>query len=576
MVLPDTPERERPTSYRLPALSAVALVSVTMALVLGRFTSPPDPFDPSDAVMIPDPTTTTVLSEPEVVEHFTEQGHPLLWETVANIGDHSPVAIVEVEGEALVFTAPSATPSGDHGQILLDNPARYGGLFLWDPGQTPAALSARVIPSGNRIHAVENTSFGLIALGTDVATGEPSTWASDDGREWGRLDLRDPSGQPLHVYESHSHGETTILLASTWVEDGLGRARREAIEQHGNAAVSLLYLSPRYHGVFGVLGIHLGVIRDDIPANVQSRSYVLRTGDGVSWEMTDLEELIRVGVRMSNLVTSPEGAIWGLVYESDGPVVYQYHGEGSGWGRLQDRSLTRPGGMYFHLMVAQPWSGAHLALPFDAQGSPTLVVSEDLREWDEIFDFATILDLESSDNWAVQAWDTGPNDIVMAVHWFGLALGLQPEEPARTLHKDGFDLEVTRHSIRLLGPDADITVSRYYSHPHSRVEIDPDDHSIVFLDTVGSELIRFGQAELAAVDVRPTSAVTPASMTQAFLHSTDGETWTIQDISALTRGAWVAQLAVIGDRVYLVTGSHSHGRYQPRNDQGKILTARIP
>lgn len=579
MVLPDTPERDPSRSHRLPALGAVATMSVIAVLILGRLTSPSPPPDPSEsAVTAPESTTTTVLRSTPEIEAFAERGQPLTWEALAGIGGHRPLAIVELNGEVLVFTTPADSLVGELGQISINEPWRYGGLDAWWPWQPQSELlpsSARVVASGTLFHTIESTSFGLLAMGVEAGTGLPSTWTSTDGRDWSRLDLHDPLGDSIYIYEAHVHGESTFLFAIDNPRAGWPYAREVAHDRYGDAAFTMVHLTRDRYAIFGVLGLHLGVISvpDGDPVGATPNYYLMRTEDAIEWEFESLPEIDAVFV--GDLVTSPDGDLWMLAYTFEGPVVYTSP-NGSEWVRHHDQTLTHAGGVYARVLNSRPSAEDNLVVTMDDSGT-TLLHSENLHDWTEVFDFGTILSPSYGNRtWNLGAWDSGTQGIALVTQRVESVPEVHTEEPIETLHKDGFTLEVSRHHVRLMGPGADITVSRYYSVPHDRIRFDLDTGSVVFLDVDGGEVVRFSFHDLAAVDVPSLPDPAVVTIDQAFLHSRDGLDWTVQDISDVTGGTWATHLSLVGDRVYLVTGSGFDDRFYSGGDQGWILSATIP
>jgi hypothetical protein len=578
MVLPDTPERDPSRSHRLPALGAVITMSVLAVLILGRLTSPTVPPDPSETATAPDSTTTTLLDPRPEIDAFTEHGQPLSWEGLSGIGDHRPLAIVELDGEAVIFTTPADHLVGEAGQISIREPWRYGGLDAWWPWQLGTELlarSTRVVAAGTLFQTIKPTSFGVLAMGVETATGVPSTWTSTNGLEWSRLDLLNPSGDPIYVYEAHVQGETTFLLAMDNPRAGWPYAREVALDRYGDAAFTMVQLTRDRYAVFGVLGLQLGVIPvpNEEPLAATAR-YLLRTEDGIAWDLVDLPDL--GDAFLGDLVTSPDGGLWMLAYTFEGPVVYASP-DGIGWVRHGDQTLTRSGGVYYRLAISRPWGEGNLMVTMDSSAHTKLLRSDDLYDWTEVFDFGTILSPSYGPRtWSLGAWDSGTQGIALVAQRVESADEFQDDEPIETLHKDGFSLEVTRHHVRLMGPGADITASRFYSLPHARIRFDLDDRSVVFLDVEGSDLVRFSFAELAAADVPSYPEAPIVSMSQAFLYSTDGTNWTVQDISEVTGGTWATHVALIGDRVFLVTDSGMDSQPFRGFDQGWILTARIP
>lgn len=553
---------------------ALALAAI---FVLGRFTPQPPPVEPEGPVLlVPDATTTTLDQAPPVLGAFAEQGQPLAWEAMAGIGDHRPLAVVELDGEMLFFTAPASNPVGNLGQTSINDPGE-GGLYLWWPFQSenrPVARAMQVIPSGVVFQTVEETSFGLLATGVEPDTGMPSTWTSFDGLDWSRWDLRDEAGDPIHVYETHVHDGMTLTLASSTSVLGSETARRAAIESYGDAAVSMVQLTRDRYAIFGPLGLFIGVKAVDEGFETRQVTHVLRTSDGIEWEVLRLPDSDTSF--LASVVAGPDGKVWALAYEFHGPVVFSSP-DGSEWRRHDDGTSTSAGGVYTRLMGARPWAGSHLTLGGDPTGGTVLLTSDDLVEWRELYDFATILAPPPSwRTWNLRTWSTGPEGIALVAQRTLPVSDVEREEPAATLHKDGYTLEVTRQNVVLRGRDADIQASRFYFRQHSRIEIDLETRSVVFTDGKGAELVRFTYAELAALDVPETPDRPVGPMSQAFLHSPDGVTWDVQDISSVTGGTWATHLALHGDRVYMVTGSHSGGPLNPGNHQGWILTARLP
>ncbi len=518
---------------RRPAVLGAAALALAAIFVLGRFASPTTTTTPNDEHIafldLPTSTSTTL---------FQARGEPLEWARLVHLGN-PPIAVVDVDGATFVY---GVGPRG-------------AGAELWS--RDIWHLGLLVIDTDHYVQTIIETWFGLLAVGTEVATGATVVWTSDDGISWDRsyLPADGIAGMQVTLYEAHAADVLILISGRAWMGSDQATLYARAEEALRGVFGELLDWFHSYETesgvefvVYGPLEIGLGSLEaeaiglessDYLDLDTPAFEVLWASNDGQVWDLS-IDDHPRY---LQGMFTGPDGGIW--VYDHAIPQVgFVATSDGATWRRVP---TTRA------VYGASRWGSLVVGLT----DQMNLVVSKDTTNWGA-------LDLPDG----LLGLPPRPGPFLVegfASHESGLAVVAYRLTGDSTSPKPQHDLIIKRDgAIELWIRDWTIEVRRLgqvvtridrWDTPAESLTIDPHAGTLTFRDPVtGEALITVTADELRAKEMQRQLSYpgTSAAIERVMMFTRDGSEWIIQSIGMFD-GRQIYGIHVFEDRLALVT-----------------------
>jgi hypothetical protein len=524
---------------RRPAVLGAAALALAAIFVLGRFAAPTTTTTPDDEhtafLDLPTSTSTTL---------FPEQGGHFRWGLVVRLDDQ-PLAVHRLEGHLLVFgRGPSSR-----------------GMVLWRAspqfGTNPDGLP--VIGTDHMIDGVVEQGGGLLALGSEVATGSPVAWTSHDGINWEKTLLPHDGLEGMRplFYAALSVGDLTIARAEAGQSidsEALWDRAESAMRSRFGELMNSFYVSGVGRDItftaLGPLDLDLGSAPvaelgldpgDYLPHSVSGRPMAWVSRDGETWEPTPGKSPGQWG----EMFEGPDGRIWSTDPTSEPPGLIATD-DGVRWVRMPSTGSVS---------AIRSWEGRLIALSRPL----TLVTSSDGANWRELDGPDGLLGSPSGGRIVLgHHFDAGPSGVVVIVsrHSTSGSPGTETTPAEVIVKREGaFELWATWDGhliLRRMG----LTVTHVRSW-------DPRPDQISFDLAAGTVTLKVPSTGEAAITVtaedlmRVEPAIRrepwdPGDVRRALLFTPDGSKWTVEGLGRFDH-AQVYWLRLFEDALVLVT-----------------------
>ena len=545
------------------SLIGIAVLLVFGGLVAVGILSSPEP-DP-----VAEPTTTTTtgqIESPIDTEDFTigqiATGDPLEWGLSMAIDDHDPLALFEHDGSVYLFAVSGSSDTSES-----------SGIRAWrsSDGLNWQALG-EVISSGYRVLTLAPSPQGIVAAGNRLEDNALVVLESEDGTDWRVSDVRAAEGYHSDVPTAVGVSEDVLAVASdVWFD------RESLLEERlrdigidldlSSLRWNLQWLGETGHSVIvrGPLGIPilqqpidaldltdgerqelLSELLDPLWTDVSIRR-------GTTWSETALTDVRHV----DSIFSAPGGELVAVGLGASGRVT-RTSSRSVGWDR------TDPVVSPEHI---ERW-GDHLV---GAVAGPDVAVSDDGTTWRTV----GLADRFPEElHWSVTALGAGDGGVAVSLRGDRALLTLPTPQPEELAAQNGatFFLEFRGGLFEFVRPETSTTWRRAADGSpvtEGSMVVDPNARTVTLNDPVtGEKVASFTFEEIERAQREHNASLLPYEHLEAFAYSQEGDTWTVQDMSAEIGGEasiWLLEVtddravAVVQDTLAGLTGSGPPG-----------------
>lgn len=558
MVLPEGVPAPEPRPSNVPRLAGVGLAIAVLlvgALALGRATAPADDAvsGPTiSTITIPDqllsPTTTLGPGDFSIAQIAT--GRRFFWIKAPPGGRLWPIDLVTHGGQVYLFGSQRQNLSGDAG--LGMNAWVSGDGVRWEP-------LGEVIDENHEVRRVVSTGPGLVALGSRLATREPTVWTSANGMTWSKAVLPTPAHQPGATYRLHDavvfngHLRVVGMLVPDQTAEVLpalpvGLMGPDPRSVQLGFEVSTEIDDGVVH-VYGPLGLHafslpmndLGLEPDletilsgpDLPLRQSLWSLSQETG----WTSTDL-----ASSAVDELWVSPDGVLVAYGSGSRGSTISTSE-DGEEWVAHVRSSQA----WIFEIKAETAWRGSLIGSGIGED----LFASDNGVTWERIGTGEMLPD--------EIGWDLGP----VASGQAGLATIAGYSDSSGGIPFEPVSIEIGEAKLSLDLPTGKLRVSKsgypplevllWVTGADDSYAVDFTTGTVSFTDPgSGDHLVTAGFSTLE--EAMGTALAAGATTERALLFTPDGESWSVQDLTNLvSEDSEIAELAILNDRLLMLT-----------------------
>lgn len=571
MVTPDgaPTERGRRSAGRLTPFVLAATAVLVGLFVLGTITTAEPEATPETSTN----TTAGTVDRPSVDrEDFTIadviRGDPLKWSHTSSF-DGYLLDLMEHDGHLYLF-------SGSQPQ------------WLRQPDQVEVRRSADGVTweelgsmseSGMQFFMAESTERGIVALGNDQHAGT-AIWRPDDGGHWSRTPVATSESSGVFFYPHSFVANDELMMVAGSMQLDAGVLLQRVVKEVSGETVDATFLRSDVEGnriaIRGPLDLPLlQTTIDELSLSEQEKRWltfgwrsddnrVWRSFDGFEWE----ESAIEGAQWIESLLALDDRRIVAFGYDRFGGAAWVTL-DGLEWVPLNT-------GTSVHLV--QAWGNKLVGVH---NGEPHLEISGDAETWTdtglhEVFHHQI--------PWSIYPLGAGEGGVALIMQGYRSTSIDSPETHPLRLSRDGVSLNLNLNTPPNPGVywiETGNRVHQWNTHADELprgIEVDlAGQHLVITNPSTGDKLTTFSFEELARAEQDYWNTCCPEDLSdalQAFVFTSDGEEWTIQDLSTdMGMNQSVDQILVLDDRVVATVSSSPAVNTGPGFE---VWTAQIP
>ncbi len=525
---------------RLVVLGVLALAAGLTAILALTQPDPPVTADGSTTTFVPEVPVTSLPTTHTVPSFDVSQiptGPPVQWVASESFVGRRVIDAVAVGGFFYLFTTDLP---GNVGLDTWVSSADHGWTHLGSLDDEPL-----------EIVGVIHTGDGFVAFGSDTRQ-QPAIWRSHDGIDWHSSELPVAETDGRHWFERTTGvADDVVLLLAYEFSNPLVDAIADAVaDRYPGFEV---YWDPEALDRGGVMAVgplgitlepmsldDLGLDLDGLPNHWTERYVAYTSGpDGRIWErhlLTENGDAPQNLGYIQSIVPAPDGSMWARAVSVTGALATFRSTDGITWER---QHLTTPS-------IVVRWNDRYAGAA-DIAGQPSLMVSDDLETWTDLFQNPVLPPCcGNSGSWHTQLAAGSAGVVMTARHTVYETIGVPI-----VIERDGYELIAEPEGPTLLKRGW-VTMIDFWRDP---VRVRLEGESVMFLDPItGKDLVAFDLEDLRYLERAVGSAVrtTVHRDDHVLFFSSNGESLTVQDISALVDGDAWTRVVVGDDRILLL------------------------